>query len=51
MGLGASMPLDRLAPGGRLTVSTEEVLETKVGSDMSCLFIERLRACPGRLYA
>lgn len=51
VGLGASIPLDRLAPGGRLTVSTEEVQETKVGSDMSCLFTERLRGYPGRLYA
>ena len=39
-----SMPLLRLAPSGRSTVVTEEVLLIKVGSEMSCLLTERLRA-------
>lgn len=46
-----SMPLERLAPSGRLMVSTEEVQEMKVGSEMSCLFMERLRWLLGRLKA
>ena len=37
-----SIPLRKLASGGRLMVSTEEVQEMKVGSEMSCLLIERL---------
>ena len=35
--------MEREAPGGRETVSTEEVQETKVGSEMSCLLMVRLR--------
>jgi hypothetical protein len=37
------MPFLSRAPGGRLTVMTDEVLEMKVGSEISCLLIDRLR--------
>lgn len=37
------MPLARLAPGGRFTVSTDDVLNMNIGSEISCLLIERLR--------
>ena len=43
------MPFLRLASGGRSTVSTEEVQEMKVGSEMSCLLMDCLRHWPERL--
>lgn len=38
-----AMPLASEAPGGRSTVMTDEVPERKVGSEISCLLMDRLR--------
>ena len=42
--LADSAPLLRLAPGGRLIVVTDEVEDMKVGSEISNLFTDLLRA-------
>jgi hypothetical protein len=42
-GTGGAEPLEREAPGGRLTVVIREVEETRVGSEMSALLIDFLR--------
>jgi hypothetical protein len=43
-GATSSRPFFRLAPGGRATVSTDDVVEMSVGSPISYFWMERFRA-------
>jgi hypothetical protein len=43
---GASLPFLREAPGGRLTVSMTEVVDRKIGSEISAFAIDFFRSVP-----